>query len=395
MTTTPHTPLRVLQVTPRYFPDMGGAETHVHEVSWRLARSGVDVTILTADREGNRPREEEVNGVKIRRVPAWPAKRDFYFAPDVSRFVREGHWDLVHCQNYHTLMAPMAMLAARRAGVPYIVTFHSGGYSSRLRMKLRPLQALLVSPLLAGAERLVGVSRFEADYYRRMTHLPASQFVVIANGSSMPHVEHDDATPGATSLILSVGRLERYKGHHRLIAAMPGVLKQCPEARLRVVGAGPYQPELEQLAQRLGVATQVEIKGIPSADRAGMARLLNSAALVTLMSEYEAHPIAVLEALALRRPLLVADTSGLSEFAERGLARAVPVNASPNEVARAVVEQLRHPLLPEHIDLPTWDECAANVLKLYHECLKGRRAERIGLENSSPGRSQIGVGGTR
>ena len=44
-----------------------------------------------------------------------------------------------------------------------------------------------------------------------------------------------------------------------------------------------------------------------------MAEELSQAALVVLLSEYETHPIAVLEAVALGRPALVAATSGLSE----------------------------------------------------------------------------------
>ena len=46
--------LRVGMVTARALPFMGGIETHVHEVSWRLAALGVDVTVLTTDTTGGR-----------------------------------------------------------------------------------------------------------------------------------------------------------------------------------------------------------------------------------------------------------------------------------------------------------------------------------------------------
>src|SRR5215510_11353990 len=97
-------PLRILMVTPRYFPDMGGVETHVSEVTRRLALAGADVTILTADRTGLRPTSEQIDGVSIRRVRAWPAQRDYYFAPDIARVITQGSWDVVHCQSYHTFV---------------------------------------------------------------------------------------------------------------------------------------------------------------------------------------------------------------------------------------------------------------------------------------------------
>ena len=127
MHSTASTPLRVLMVTPRFFPDVGGVETHVYEVARRLARASVDITILTTDRSGQLPTSEPLEGVTVRRVRAWPEQRDYYFAPEITRVITQGSWDVVHCQSYHTLVAPMAMLAALRAHIPYVVTFHGGG----------------------------------------------------------------------------------------------------------------------------------------------------------------------------------------------------------------------------------------------------------------------------
>ena len=119
------------------------------------------------------------------------------------------------------------------------------------------------------------------------------------------------------------------------------------------------------MAQKLGVTDHVEIRAIPAADREKMAVELARAALVVLLSEYETHPIAILEALALGRPVLVADTSGLSELAADGLARAVRLQSTSDEIASAALELLRHPPVPQSVRLPSWDDCAASLLALY------------------------------
>jgi glycosyltransferase involved in cell wall biosynthesis len=85
------------------------------------------------------------------------------------------------------------------------------------------------------------------------------------------------------------------------------------------------------------------------------------------MSEFETHPIAALEARALGRPLVVADSSGLRAFAERGEARAVAADASPAEVAQAVLAALRAPPAARAEPPPTWDDCASALLELYRE----------------------------
>jgi glycosyltransferase involved in cell wall biosynthesis len=124
--------------------------------------------------------------------------------------------------------------------------------------------------------------------------------------------------------------------------------------------------DLRRLAHKLGVSEQVEIGPIPPTNRQGMAALLSRAALVALLSDYETHPIAALEALVLGRPVLVTHTSGLGELADQGLARSVPLGSSPAQIASAMLEQLRRPHVPAPIDLPSWDNCAAQLLQLYH-----------------------------
>ena len=99
--------------------------------------------------------------------------------------VRAGDWDLVHVQSYHSAVAPLAMLAALRAGLPYVVTFHGGGHSSRMRNAMRPLQWFALRPLLARARKLIAVAEFEAERFSSALRLPRERFVVIPNGSDL------------------------------------------------------------------------------------------------------------------------------------------------------------------------------------------------------------------
>lgn len=359
-------PLRVAMVTPRFFPLAGGIETHVYEVARRMTGTGIEVTVLTTDTGGTLPPREQIDGIQVRRFAARPAERDYYFSPRLYKAIAQGGWDVVHCQGIHTLVPPMAMLAAKRAGIPFVVTFHTGGHSSRLRHTLRRAQWLALRPLLASAARLIGVSHFEADLFRTTLRLPRRRFVVIPNGGRLPPATAA-GTPGDGALVVSIGRLEQYKGHQRAIAALPTLRGRCPSARLLILGSGPYEGALRALAQRLGVAAYVEIRSVPASDRQGMANILGSAAVVVLLSEYEAHPVSVMEALVLRRPVLVADTSGLSELAERRLVTAVPLNSTPETVARAMLKQLETPLVPPAVTLPTWDDCAEALVATYRD----------------------------
>ena len=366
-TSNDRSPIRALMVTTRAFPDGGGVETHIHEVAPRLVRMGVDVSVATTDPRGRFPADEWIEGVHIRRFPGWPDRRDYTLAPQIYRTIRRERWDLVHCQGIHTLTPPLAMLAARRARIPYVVTLHSGGHSSRLRNALRLAQWWALRPLLTGAARLIAVSMFEADLFSRQLRLPLERFVVIPNGSDLPSPTLDALCGARERLILSIGRLERYKGHHRVIAALPAVLRAYPDARLKVIGGGPYEPQLHQLAQQLGVAERVEIHELPANDRVGMANLLARGGLLVLLSEYESQSITVMEALAAGCPVVATHTTALRPLARDGWIQAVPVRSSANEIAAAIVGQLNDHIAPGSVPVPRWDECASELHGVYRQ----------------------------
>ena len=358
----PARPLRVLQVTARAAPLVGGVETHVAEVSRRLLARGLDVHVLTTDTTGQLPRRDETDGVPVERVPAYPREADWRFAPGIASRVANGGWDVVHVQCYHTLVPPIAMAAAARSRTPYVLTFHGGGHSSGFRSGIRGLQLRAQRPLLMRAAALVAIARFEIAHYGRLVGLPADHFVVIPNGADVPDLPEDVERPSHGPLIVSVGRLERYKGHERLIAALPAVRREFPDAHVWIAGNGTDAERLAALAAALGVADAVEIGG---ADREVLLARLTGADLAVLLSDFETQPIAVLEAASLGVPMLVADNSGMTEMAENGLATAVPADAGPEAHARAIVAQLRDPLRPPAVTLPSWDGCADGLVDLY------------------------------
>ena len=353
-------------VTPRFLPSTGGVETHVAEVARRLATAGHNMTVLTTDVSGQLPAADRWTDVEIRRVPAWPRKADYYVAPGIVAALRRGSWDVVHVQSYHTLVAPLAMATAWSRSIPYVVTVHGGGHSSRVRNALRRPQLALLRPLLAHAARLVAVAAFEIDHYAERLRLPRERFLLIPNGADLPtDVPRRPRRPLEPPLIASVGRLERYKGHQHVVAALPRILEQRPDARLWIAGSGPYRDELVALARKLGVEERVEVRAVAPGDREAMAEELAQASVVVLASEFETLPLAAIEAAALGCPVVVADTSGLRELAERGLARAVADVSDSEQLARAVLEEIERPRTPPAADLPTWDECASGLADLY------------------------------
>lgn len=403
------TSLRILMVSARFSPFVGGTEIHTGQVASELVARGHRVTVLTTDLNGSLPSYEDIDGVEVVRLRAYPKSSDLYFAPKMRKWIPERPWDLVHVQGYHTAVAPLALRVAQAEGIPTMLTFHSGGHSSRLRNLLRPLQVALLRPYLMRTAALIGVSKFEAELFEKRMGIGSDKIHIIPNGVDRPNQPSTEPAEGTTAednpltkgfkpddrIILSAGRLVRYKGHHRIIKAMPKILAGEPRARLLILGKGPYEKTLRRLVDRLGVGDRVTFDSVPSTHRDRLDDLFGEASVAVVLSDYESHGMVAHEALDAGLPLVVLDRSALGELAASGSARAVPPRATRHEVAEIVLRCLAENADPSSAPISiggsrrgeTWACITDRIEQLYLDTLdiKPDIAPNLGGSNSHTG----------
>jgi glycosyltransferase involved in cell wall biosynthesis len=185
---------------------------------------------------------------------------------------------------------------------------------------------------------------------------------VIRNGGGLPPADPGvEPVPGK---IISSGRLERYKGHHRVIAALPYIRKIIPAAHLEILGAGPYEAELRRIAAEAGVSEAVTIRAIAPGDRNAMAAALGSASVIAAFSDYEAHPVAVMEALTTGRPVVGYDIAGMADLVEDGLVHGIRPGTAPADAATTLINAMTAPHRPLDA-LPTWQTCTDALVDVY------------------------------
>lgn len=131
-------------------------------------------------------------------------------------------------------------------------------------------------------------------------------------------------------LVVCVGRLHRQKGQHRLLDAWPAVRARVPDAQLALVGDGPDRADLESRA-----VAGVRVVGA-TADVVGW---LQAADVVAQPSTWEGMSLALLEALACGRTVVVTDVPGMREVVRDGVGAVVPLD-EPAALVDALVERL-------------------------------------------------------
>ena len=142
-------------------------------------------------------------------------------------------------------------------------------------------------------------------------------------------------------------------------------MREIPEAHLLILGSGRYEPNLYQFARHLGVSDRVSIKHVAPADRQSMATALAEASVVAALSDYEANPVAVMEALSVARPVVGYDIAGIGELIAEGWVRGVPRGTPAAVVARELVEAMSSSSAADHAQLPSWDSSADQLAYVY------------------------------
>jgi glycosyltransferase involved in cell wall biosynthesis len=201
-------------------------------------------------------------------------------------------------------------------GVPTAVVFHLMPYAAPLSTVKRAAYALA----RRRRQRWIAVSEHNRECIAQTFAMPSSGISVIHNGidraahaprdveQARRSIRHELGLSDGAPLALAVGRLDEQKGYKDAIMALAEVRPTYPLS-LAIVGTGPQQSELEELAERRGVADAVFFLGY----RRDVARLLDAADMFVFPSLWEGLPLALLEAMSHGVPLVVSDIGPVLE----------------------------------------------------------------------------------
>ncbi|OQX85580.1 MAG: hypothetical protein B6D63_01975 [Candidatus Latescibacteria bacterium 4484_7] len=289
-------------------PEAGGAEVHLHEILRHLVQGGHEAAMIGSAWPGC-AREDEVDGVRIFRSGRW-YDANFSIPLFAKRLLKKEKFDII-IEDINKLPFFMPLYTS----VPVVpVIPHLFGTAAYL--ETNPLIATYVVllekfiPVVFKKNHFMVISpSTKEDLIRR--GIDAERVRVILCGLDHERYRFLNLERFDRPTIVHLGRLRKYKSVDVAIRSMPLIRESLSEARLVIIGDGPYRRELESLTHRLALDDAVEFRGYMGVEE--LVGFMNRAHLLVNPSPKEGWGLTVVEANACGLPVVASNRPGLKD----------------------------------------------------------------------------------
>ncbi|PCI70325.1 MAG: glycosyl transferase family 1 [Piscirickettsiaceae bacterium] len=282
----------------------------------------------------------------------------------IKRMIADGYKPDVIDAHYFYPDGVAAALIGQWLNIPITITARGSD------INLLPKFALPKKMILWAAKKSMMNITVSQALKKEMQKLgvPEEKITVLRNGVDLetfkilPDVRKQRG--GDTKQLISVGNLIELKGHHLVIEA----LQELPNVELNIIGEGPKEADLKQLASHLGVDDRVHFLGYKTHRQ--LAELYNQADALILASSREGMPNVLLEAMACGTPVIATNVGGAEEVITDKVAGILLNERSIDEIVKAIKTLLLNRLAAKktrkHAEQFSWD---ATIMELF-ELLK-------------------------
>jgi glycosyltransferase involved in cell wall biosynthesis len=304
---------------------VGGVQDNVLMTLERLNRKKYEVSLITSSEGEWLPRVKGIKDLNLIFMDSFtrvihPLK-DLATLFKIHSKIKKDGYDIVH--THSSKAGVLGRLAAKLAGVQIIVHSHHGlNFHDYLNPATRFIFLKLERFLSRISSRLITVSQLNLQKVLDAKLAPRNKFANIYYGIDFEKFDvridisakrKEIGVVGNEKIVATVGRLFPQKAPQDLIRAMPKVLAAHRDVAFVFIGGGEMLPQLQLLAKKLGVESQIRFLG----DRDDVPELLQIVDVFILTSLWEGMPRALIEAMYCARPLVATAVDGTPELVQQ------------------------------------------------------------------------------
>jgi glycosyltransferase involved in cell wall biosynthesis/peptidoglycan/xylan/chitin deacetylase (PgdA/CDA1 family) len=340
-------PKRLLIAAPYFPPHLGGVEFYTYYLAKRLQDvHGWRVVIATTGSRGFRKVKTSYEGLTVYRLPYWLKVSNSPLNPLWPRMLRFiiANED-IYIINAHAPvpgLADVAALAAFHARLPFVLTYHMVSMAKG-RMLTDRLISIYENRILPSMLRSAGSVICASDAVRdTFLQKYRNKSVTVTPGVDTTLFKPAPSLPQNTLLYVgSLARSDTHKGVAVLLEAMQTVVRECPEARLSLVGEGDGRAAFEAQAKRYGIADRVQFLG--GQYGADLYQSFREATVFVLPTFNDSFAMVVLEAMASGLPVVTTPVGAIPLQVSDGQNGYLVQPGDSAALAQRLIYLLQHP----------------------------------------------------
>jgi len=329
-----------------YGEALHGVGRYLLNITTRFARDRVRPVLVILRPEPKLERLFTERDVKVHSLGR--SKWDPRALTDLTRIVRQERIEIIHVQGLKA--DTLGRIAGLRTGVPTIL-------HGRDRIADRPLVMRLLDRVLGPhTSRALAVSRTVRRYLNEERHIPLDRIDVFYHGvdlSVFDGVRPEERERVRTELGIPAGavaagttsRLHPSKGHFHLLRGTVRVVERFPDFRLVIANEGSEAEPLRDEARKLGLEGKVLFTG----SRDDIRALLSALDVFVMPSLSEGFPNAMLEGMAMGRPVVATNVDGMGEMLAHEQNALVVPPADAEAMGEALLRATGDPALRERL----------------------------------------------
>jgi glycosyltransferase involved in cell wall biosynthesis len=308
--------MKVLFVSPNFFPFIGGAENHILRICLELKKSGHEVAVFTSTREA-----KDFNGIKVYssgflfKYSNTPIN---FWGSSLQKAVEKEKPEIIAASFSTPFMADTAARTAKKNSIPFFL-FYFNDYAKQNfseKLFLSFYFSFVLQKTFGLSKKIIVLS----DYYKNKSKLLFPLLDKTVSVSPFVNLNEFNCNKKEFSKkILFVGSLskgQKYKGLDYLIKAVCLLEKEIPEIELIVIGEGNNRKYFEQLAEKVLDKAKVFFEGNVSQKRLLEFYCKSGVIVLPSINDSEGFGLVLLEAMACSKPVIGSNTGGIPALVE-------------------------------------------------------------------------------
>lgn len=303
--------MKIVQISPHFYPYIGGVEKVVYELSKQFISLGHNVTVLTTGKTNS---EEYIDGIKVIRFEQLFEIFDIPINPHLFTKLNQIDCDIIHVHFPPALLDDLSALIASIKKIPCVLTIHSirekdeyGCHEFLTKVYNNTFGK--ITSLSSKKMILLSEEHLRSTFFKKYEN----KIKIIPNGINLKNKKIKKRKKFIVLCVSLLKKTHRFKGIDYLIKA----LKHLDKIHLVIIGNGELNKTYQLLAERLDIADKITFTGYVNDEELYDWYAKAGCLCLPSTSKKEGFGLVALEAMSMGTPVIVTDVCGIASIVKK------------------------------------------------------------------------------